>query len=111
MTADPGPARLEALKRMLEESPADRDLRYFLATEYFRLDRFPEALAELEEYFRTGDDEGVGYRMRGTCLFHLGRREEARACLLSGIEAARRHHHRDLTEEIEQTLSDLFPGS
>ncbi len=111
MSEDPGAARLETLRKMLEDSPADRDLRYFLATEYFRLDRFPEALAELEEYFRTGEDEGVGYRMRGICLARLGRREEARACLRAGIEAARRHRHRDLAEDIEQTLADLVPGT
>jgi len=104
-----GTSRLEQLLKMLEDSPADRDLRYFLATEYFQLERYSEALAELEEYFRSGDDEGMGYRMRGTCLFHLGRKEEARSCLQAGIQAALRHRHRDLAADIEETLGDLFP--
>ena len=109
MREEPAATRLEQLRAMLEEAPADRDLRYFLASEYFQLERYAEALAELEEYFRSGDDEGVGYRMRGTCLFHLGRQEEARACFQAGIEAALRHRHRDLAADIEETLAGLFP--
>jgi tetratricopeptide (TPR) repeat protein len=103
------PSRLEQLEAMRSESPGDRDLRYFLANEYLQRQRYAEALAELEEYFRSGDDEGMGFKMRATCLFHLGRREEAKACLQEGIEAALRHHHRDLAADIEETLADLFP--
>jgi tetratricopeptide (TPR) repeat protein len=104
-------SRLDQLREMLSLSPEDRDLRYFVATEYFQRGSYPEALAELEEYFRSGDDEGMGYKMRGTCLFHLGRREEAKACLSLGIEAALRHRHRDLAAEIRETLEAFFPPS
>jgi tetratricopeptide (TPR) repeat protein len=108
--SEPGdPSRLEQLEAMRSESPGDRDLRYFLAHEYLQGQRYAEALAELEEYFRSGEDEGMGFKMRATCLFHLGRREEARTCLREGIEAALRHHHRDLAADIEESLAHLFP--
>jgi tetratricopeptide (TPR) repeat protein len=107
---EPGePSRLEQLEVMRSESPGDRDLRYFLAHEYLQRQRYAEALAELEEYFRSGEDEGMGFKMRATCLFHLGRSEEARACLREGIDAALRHHHRDLAADIEESLAHLFP--
>jgi len=104
------PTRLEQLEALLAESPQDRDLRYFLSTEYLQAGRFEDALRELEKYFEAGDDEGVGYKMRGTCLFRLGRKEEARSCLEAGIQAARRHHHADLAADIEETLSQFFPA-
>jgi len=101
--------RLGHLEKMALENPEDRELHYFLATEYFGLQRFADSLRELEQYFSSGDDEGVGFRMRGICLFHLGRKDEARAALQSGIAAAQRHHHSDLAAEIEETLEQLFP--
>ena len=107
MSAD----RLSQLEAMLLESPEDRELRYFLATEYFQAQRYQDALRELDHYFSSGDDEGVGFKMRGICLFHLGRKEESRAALLSGIAAARRYHHSDLAAEIEETLQEFFPRS
>jgi Flp pilus assembly protein TadD len=103
------PSRLDQLLEMLSQSPGDRDLRYFVATEYFQRGMHAECLRELEEVLRTGDDEGMGHKMRGVCLYHLGRKEEARAGLASGIEAALRHHHRDLAADIEETLEELFP--
>lgn len=102
--------RIRQLEAMLGETPGDRDLRYFLATEYFQMGRYADSLRELEEYFRQGDDEGMGFKMRGICLLKTGRPEEARATLEAGIAAARRHHHADLAAEIEETLEELFPG-
>jgi len=101
--------RISQLEKMALETPDDRDLRYFLATEYFGLRRYADSLRELEQYLGSGDDEGVGFKMRGICLFHLGRKDEARAALQSGIAAAERHHHADLAAEIEETLELLFP--
>ena len=102
--------RLGQLEKMALEIPNDRDLRYFLATEYFALQRYADCLRELELYLNSGDDEGVGFRMRGICLYHLGRKDEAQAALQSGVAAAQRHHHSDLAEEIEQTLQEFYPG-
>jgi Flp pilus assembly protein TadD len=102
--------RIRKLEAMLAESPEDRDLHYFVATEYFHKGRFAEALRELEEYFKSGDDEGMGWKMRGLCLFRAGRVEEAMAALRAGVAAAARHHHTDLAAEIEETLQDLFPA-
>ena len=104
MSAD----RLGQLEKMALETPEDRELRYFLATEYFALQRYADSLRELEHYLNCGDDEGVGFKMRGICLYHLGRKDEARAALQSGIAAAQRHHHSDLAEEIEQTLQEFY---
>jgi len=104
-------SRLEQLEAMVSEAPDDRDLRYFLATEYFRLERYRESLRELDEYFKSVDDEGVGFKMRGICLFHLERKDEARAALLSGIDAARKHRHSGLAAEIEETFQEFFPGN
>jgi len=104
-----GPSRLDQLLEMLSRSPGDRDLRYFVATEYFQQGAYDRALSELEEYLKSGDDEGMGHKMRGVCLARLGRAEEARAALQAGIEAALRHRHRDLASDIEETLEGLFP--
>ena len=101
------PERLKQLEQMAQENPDDRELRYFLATEYFQSGRYQDSLNELDRYFRDGDDEGVGYKMKGICLFHLGRRDEARAALQSGIAAAQKHRHSGLAAEIEETLEEL----
>jgi Flp pilus assembly protein TadD len=101
--------RLKQLEEMVQETPEDRELRYFLATEYFQTGRYPDALAQLESYLGSGDDEGVGFKMRGICLFHLGRKDEARVALQSGIAAAQRHRHSGLAAEIEEALKELFP--
>jgi predicted Zn-dependent protease len=103
--------RIRQLETMLVQTPEDRDLRYFLATEYFHMGRYADSLRELNEYFRQGDDEGMGFKMRGICQLKTGKAEEARATLQSGIAAARRHHHADLAAEIEETLAELFPGT
>jgi Flp pilus assembly protein TadD len=103
--------RIRQLEAMLRETPEDRDLRYFLATEYFQGGRYAEALRELDEYFKGGEDEGVGYKMRGICLFKTGREEEARTVLRAGAASAARHRHADLAAEIEETLEQLFPAS
>ena len=104
-----GGGRIDALREMLAQTPGDRDLRYFLATECFQIGRFEEALEHLEKYFETGDDEGMGFKMRGTCLFRLGRTDEALSCLEEGLLSALRHHHSDLAADIEETLEQLFP--
>ncbi len=101
--------RIENLQRMLEKHPEDARLRFGLALEYEKAERWAEMAAELERYLQMTEDEGNAWGRLGEALRRLGRQEEARAAYERGVEAATRHQHPTMAAEFEDIL-DSWDG-
>jgi Flp pilus assembly protein TadD len=98
--------RIETLRKLVKQRPADPRLRFGLALEYEKLAQWEDAAAELRHYLDLAEDEGNAWGRLGNALRHLGREEEARAAYRRGIEAAYRHGHPGMAAEFEETLED-----
>lgn len=101
--------RIDNLQRMLEKHPDDARLRFGLALEYEKAERWEEMAAELERYLQMTEDEGNAWGRLGEALRRLGRDEEARAAYEKGVEAATRHQHPTMAAEFEEIL-DSWDG-
>ena len=99
--------RLAALERMVGNRPDDPRLRFGLALEYLNAGRTEDGVRELRLYLDGADDEGNAWGRLGGALHALGREEEARAAYEAGIEAALRHGHPTMAEELKETLEEL----
>jgi predicted Zn-dependent protease len=100
--------RIELFKKMLAGEPANTAVRFGLANELFKLERFEEAAGELQTYLNQADDQGAAYGKLAQALERLGRVEEARAAYQQGIAAANRHGHPGMAEEFETALDGLI---
>jgi E3 SUMO-protein ligase RanBP2 len=98
--------RIESLRRMIAQRPADPRLRFGLALEYEKLGQWEEVANELRQYLELADDEGNAWGRLGNALRHLGRDEEARAAYRQGIESAYRHGHPSMAADFEETLEE-----
>lgn len=99
------PSRTEALERMLDTRPGDPRLLFGLALEYLREERLEEAVEALGRYLAAHDDEGNAWGRLGAALRSLGREEEAREAYRQGIQAAERHGHPTMAEELRESLA------
>jgi E3 SUMO-protein ligase RanBP2 len=91
---------------MLAKRPGDSRLLFGLALEYLGAERLDDGVATLRRYLAVADDEGNAWARLGTALRALGRGEEARDAFQSGIEAAERHGHPSLAEDLREALHD-----
>lgn len=98
--------RTEALARMLERRPDDARLRFGLALEYLKQERFDEAVEHLHAYLAVADDEGNAWGRLGDALRRLGRDDEAREAYERGIAAAEAHGHPSMAEEFRGVLDE-----
>lgn len=98
--------RIDALRKMLERNPNDPRLRFGLALEYEKAERWEEVAQELAEYLARTEDEGNAWGRLGNALRILGRDDEARDAYRKGIEAAYRHGHPSMAAEFEEILED-----
>ena len=48
--------RIDALKGMLEKDPKDAMLHYFLGNEYFKVERYGEAIEAIRMYLSLAED-------------------------------------------------------
>jgi len=83
---------LEILRAELEQSPDDSFNRFNLGTEYVRLERYEEALAEYQRAFMTLPNLSIGFasmllRNIVLCLKNLSRYDEALKVLEDALEA------------------------
>ena len=97
--------RIDTFKQMLETDPENSMVRFGLANEYLKAERYDEAIAALNEYLVQADDEGAAYGMLARALEKVGRREDARAAYERGIQAAESHGHPSMAEDYRFTLS------
>jgi predicted Zn-dependent protease len=99
--------RIELFKKMLNDDPKNTTVRFGLANELLKLERFDEAIAELRTYLNEADDQGAAYGKLAQSLERLGLIDEARAAYQQGIAAANRHGHPGMAQEFEMALADL----
>ena len=103
-------SRLEIFRQMIEAEPDNHVVRFGLANELMKAERYDEAAAALEEYVNRADDEGAAYGMLARAYEKLGRRDEARAAYERGIKAAEAHGHgRTMAEDYRTTLETEYP--
>jgi hypothetical protein len=101
------PNRREKIEAMLQAEPQDQFLRYSLACEYDNEDRTDESLALLQDLM-ADDPPHVHSFLRGAqLLVKLGRNEDARTALRTGIEVARQQNELHAAAEMGELLASL----
>jgi predicted Zn-dependent protease len=99
--------RLEFFQKMTSTGTPEPLAWYGLAMEYRSLERHDEALATFEELRRRHPDYVAMYLMCGQMLEKLGRVDDAKQWLTSGIEAARNKGDTHALGELEGALAAL----
>lgn len=98
--------RIQALRSILKQNPADRLARYGLAMEYVKTGEYEAALREFETLLAAAPDYLYAYFHAGQVLEKLGRIEEARNMYQQGLGAAAaagdRHAQSELSGALEQ---------
>lgn len=99
--------RLEFLSKMAASGAEDPFVWYGLAMEYRSLGRHDEALATFSALRARAPEYVPMYLMCGQMLESMGRGEDARAWLTSGIDAARAKGDGHALSELEGALGAL----
>ena len=99
-------SRLPQLLELHALDPADVDLLFMIGSEHAAEGRPEEAISWLRRYVEEGHDVGAGWSLMADCLERLGRDDEARDALRSGIDAARRGGHPTLAGELAARLEE-----
>src|SRR3982751_4154 len=97
-------SRIETFKQMLESDPENTLVRFGLANEYLKAERYEEAISALNDYLQRADDEGAAFGMLARAFEKVGEREKAREAYQRGIEAAGLHGHPSMAEDYRVTL-------
>ena len=103
----PGPARIDAIRKIMESTPNDPFPRYGYAMELKNLGRLDEAVAAFAEMEQRFPDYVAMYLMHHNALVALRRKEDARAVCERGIAAAQRKGDGHAAGELQQALDAL----
>jgi tetratricopeptide (TPR) repeat protein len=101
------PTRLEILKSMVENNPADSFSRYGLAMELRNTGDLAGAMREFEELRRLNPDYSATYFHAGQTLERMGRIEDARSIYLEDIEVTGRKGDLHAKSELQAALDLL----
>ena len=101
-------SRIDTFKQMLESDPENTLVRFGLANEYLKAERYEEAIGALNEYLQRADDEGAAFGMLARAYERTGRRDLAREAYQRGIEAANLHGHPSMAEDYRMTLESDY---
>jgi tetratricopeptide (TPR) repeat protein len=96
--------RLEILKSMAEQNPADTLARYGLAMEYRNTGDLEAAVGEFRALIASHPEYAAAYFHGGQTLERLGQSAEARELYLQGIEATTRKGDFHTRDEIQAAL-------
>jgi predicted Zn-dependent protease len=100
-------SRVDIFKQMLEADPQNTTVRYGLANEYLKAERYMEAVEELKFYLENADDQGAAYGMLARAYEKIGKMDEARKAYEKGIEVSLAHGHPSMAEEFRMTLAEM----
>ena len=103
-----GASRIDTFKQMLESDPENSLVRFGLANEYLKAERYEEAISALKDYLQRADDEGAAFGMLARAYERTGKRELAREAYQRGIEAANLHGHPSMAEDYRMTLESDY---
>jgi predicted Zn-dependent protease len=102
--------RLEFLQKLTSSGSVDPFAWYGLAMEYRSLERRDDALATFEALRARNPDYVAMYLMCGQMLQEMGRVEDAKGWLRSGMEAAQKKGDTHALGELEGALGALGQG-
>jgi Flp pilus assembly protein TadD len=100
--------RLEVLKSLVAQNPADAFARYGLAIELVNAGKPEEAVEEFRGLLAANPNYAAGYFHGGQTLEKLGRVDEARALYEQGIAVTARTGDGHTRSELQAAL-DLLP--
>lgn len=103
-----GTSRIDTFKQMLESDPENNLVRFGLANEYLKAERYEEAIDTLNNYLQRADDEGAAFGMLARAYEKVGMRDEAKESYQRGIEAAEKHGHPSMAEDYCMTLETEY---
>ena len=95
------------LTEILRHNPTDAFARYGLAMAYAGEGKSDEALAEFTTILSHTPDYVPAYQMSAQTLLKLGRRDEARARLETGLVACNRTGNAHAASEMQAMLDDI----
>jgi len=101
------PSRREKIEALLADDPGDTFLRYSLALELIKESQSQRGLALLDELMREAPAYVPAFFQSGQILAGMGRTDEARGALRSGIEAARAAGDAHAAGEMAEFLASL----
>ncbi len=101
-------SRIETFTQMLAGDPENTLVRFGLANELLKAERYDEAIAALKDYLARADDEGAAYGMLARAYEKTGRREEAHNAYEQGIATAEAHGHPSMAEDYRMTLASDY---
>jgi Tfp pilus assembly protein PilF len=99
-------SRLEILRNMVAENPANTFARYGLAMEYVKAGSLEAAVAEFQQILATDPQYSAAYFHGGQTLEKMGKLEEARDYYRRGVAAARDPHARSELQAALDILGD-----
>lgn len=99
--------KVAALNEILQLDPANAFARYGLAMEYAGRGETGSALAEFANCIEHNPDYVPAYQMSAQTLIKLGRTEEARERLTSGLAACTRSGNSHAQSEMQAMLDEL----
>ena len=100
--------RLEILKTMVDQNPADTFARYGLAMELANSGNLEEAVRQYRALLETNESYAAAYYHGGQALERLGQVEEAREMYEKGIEVTTRSGDLKTRSELQAAV-DLLP--
>lgn len=103
--------RIAAFRDMLVQHPDNAVVRFGLANELLKALRFEEAAEELGLYLEKHEDEGNGWLRYAEALRVSGRDTDAREAIARGIQAATKHKHATLVNEMNALLEEIDEGT
>jgi Tfp pilus assembly protein PilF len=99
-----GTTRIDILKSMLEQDPANSFARYGVAMEYLNGGQMEQSVAEFGKLIETNPDYVAAYFHGGQTLEKLGKTEDARTLYKRGLEACARTGDAHTQSEIQAAL-------
>jgi len=100
-------SRIDIFKQILAADPANSAVLFGLAKEYEKANATAEMIDTLNRYLAAADDQGNAYGMLARAYEKAGQREQARAALAQGIQAAESHGHPGMAEEYRSELANF----
>lgn len=93
---------------MLESDPENTMVRFGLANELLKGERWEEAITALNDYLARADDEGAAYGMLARAYERMGQSDKARAALERGIAVSLAHGHPSMAEDYRMTMGSDY---
>ena len=100
-------SRLDTLLNFLKDDPSDVFTRYAIGLEYVKMNDAKRATTSFEQVIEYDPTYAPAYHQLGLLLVKLKKKDDARAILRRGIEAARQGGDGHAAMEMQETLEEL----